>query len=309
MGKATREAYGEALAKLIVEDEKIVVLDADLTKSTKTADAKKVCPERHFNMGIAEGNMMSVAAGIASSGYTVFASTFAMFATGRAWEQVRNSIAYPHLNVKVCGTHAGIAVGEDGVSHQAIEDISLMRTIPGMEVYSPCDGTQTKAVIEYVSKTKTPCYVRLGRSKVDDVYPEGTEFDFSKVRVVNQGKEVVVFATGLMVQEALKAAKLLKEEGIELTVVDVCTIKPLDKEGVLEELKKHEYIITAEEHNIIGGLGSAISEVSVQNLPKKITYIGIQDKFAESGPADQLMVKYNLDSNAIANKVKEVIGK
>lgn len=306
MGKATREAYGEALAKLIVEDEKIVVLDADLTKSTKTADAKKVCPERHFNMGIAEGNMISVAAGIASSGYTVFASTFAMFATGRAWEQVRNSVAYPHLNVKVCGTHAGIAVGEDGVSHQAIEDIATMRVIPGMEVYSPCDEAETKAVINYVAKTKNPCYVRLGRSKVDDVYSSDEVFDFSKIKVVTKGEDIAIFATGLMVQEALKASKVLEEEGIKVTVVDVCSIKPLDEAGVLEILKTHKHIITAEEHNIIGGLGSAISDVSVKACPKLITKIGIMDRYAESGPFEELLVKYKLNYEEIVRVVKSL---
>lgn len=307
MGKATREAYGEALARLIVEDEKIVVLDADLTKSTKTADAKKVCPERHFNMGIAEGNMMSVAAGIASSGYTVFASTFAMFATGRAWEQVRNSIAYPHLNVKVCGTHAGIAVGEDGVSHQAIEDIATMRVIPGMEVYSPCDEAETKAVINHVAKTKNPCYVRLGRSKVDDVYSSDEVFDFSKVKVVTKGEDFAIFATGLMVQEALKASKVLEEEGIKVTVVDVCSIKPLDEEGVEEILKTHKHIITAEEHNVIGGLGSAISDVSVKLCPRTITKIGVQDTFGESGAVNALLEKYKLTSTEVVNVVKSLI--
>lgn len=307
MGKATREAYGEALAKLIVEDEKIVVLDADLTGSTKTADAKKACPERHFNIGIAECNMTGIAAGFASSGYTVFASTFAMFAAGRAWEQVRNSIAYPNLNVKICGTHAGIAVGEDGVSHQAIEDIAIMRVIPGMEVYSPCDEAETKAVINHVAKTKNPCYVRLGRSKVDDVYSLDEEFDFTKVKVVTKGEKVAIFATGLMVQEAVKAAKALEEEGIKVTVVDVCCIKPIDEKGVLEILKSHDYIITAEEHNVIGGLGSTIAEVSVKSCPKNIKMIGIYDRYAESGPFNELLVKYELDANSIAKEVKELV--
>ena len=306
MGLATREAYGKALAKLIAENEKVVVLDADLTKSTKTADAQKACPERHFNLGIAEGNMMSVAAGMAASGYTVFDSTFSMFATGRAWEQIRNSIVYPHLNVKVCGTHAGISVGEDGVSHQAIEDISLMRTIPTMEVYCPCDAAETYAVIDYVSKTNKPCYVRLGRSSVDDVYDENTEFDFTKIKVVEQGEKIAVFATGLMVQEAVKAAKALKEEGINITVVDVCCIKPIDEAGVSEILKTHEHIITAEEHNVVGGLGSAISEVSVKNCPRFIKKIGVQDEFAESGPVNELLSKYKLTADEIIRVVKSL---
>ncbi len=307
MGLATREAYGKALAELIVKNEKIVVLDADLTKSTKTNDAQKVCPERHFNMGIAEANMMGVAAGFASSGYTVFASTFAMFATGRAWEQIRNSIAYPQLNVKICGTHAGIAVGEDGVSHQAIEDISLMRTIPQMEVYSPCDANETKAVIEYVSKTNKPCYVRLGRSSVDDVYDDNTKFDFSKIRILHEGKDVAVLATGLLVQEALKAKDVLKKEGINLTVVDVTCIKPLDEEGVVNVLRGHKHIITAEEHNIIGGLGSAVAEVSVKAYPTFIHRIGINDRFAESGPFTELLEKYNLTYKEIVRVVKSLL--
>ncbi len=306
MAIATREAYGEELAKLIVEDPKIVVLDADLTKSTMTIMAKKVCPERHFDMGIAEADMMGVAAGFATSGYTVFASSFAMFATGRAWEQVRNSIAYPHLNVKICGTHAGIAVGEDGVSHQAIEDIAIMRVIPGMEVYSPCDGAQTKAVIDHVSKTKNPTYVRLGRSKVEDVYQPDHKFDLSKVDIVHQGKDVAIFATGLMVQACLVALPQLQQAGIDPTIVNVCCIKPLDEKGVAEVLNSHSKIVTAEEHNIIGGLGSAISDVSVKYCPRFITKIGIQDRFAESGPFAKLLVKYHLDAQSIVDTVKKI---
>ncbi len=307
MGLATREAFGEELAKLIVENEKIVVLDADLTKSTKTADAKKVCPERHFNMGIAEGNMIGVAAGFAASGYTVFAASFAMFAAGRAFEQVRNSVGYPHLNVKVCGTHAGISVGEDGASHQAIEDIALMRAIPGMHVYSPSDASETKALIKYVSTIKDPCYIRLGRSKVEDVYASDATFDFNKISVLTKGADVAVFATGLMVQESLKAAKALEQEGIKITVVNVCSIKPLDEKGVEEILKTHKHIITAEEHNVIGGLGSAISDVSVKLCPRTITKIGVQDTFGESGAVNALLEKYKLTSTEVVNVVKSLI--
>ena len=307
MGLATREAFGEELAKLIVENEKIVVLDADLTKSTKTADAKKVCPERHFNMGIAEGNMIGVAAGFAASGYTVFAASFAMFAAGRAFEQVRNSVGYPHLNVKVCGTHAGISVGEDGASHQAIEDIALMRAIPGMHVYSPSDASETKALIKYVSTIKDPCYIRLGRSKVEDVYASDATFDFNKISVLTNGADVAVFATGLMVQESLKAAKSLEQEGIKITVVNVCSIKPLDEKGVEEILKTHKHIITAEEHNVIGGLGSAISDVSVKLCPRTITKIGVQDTFGESGAVNALLEKYKLTSTEVVNVVKSLI--
>ncbi|MEG0165625.1 transketolase family protein [Anaerorhabdus sp.] len=305
MAKATREAYGIALAKLIEENKKIIVLDADLTKSTKTADAKKACPERHFNMGIAEGNMMSTAAGIAASGFTVFASSFSIFSTGRAWEQVRNSIGYPHLNVKICGTHAGISVGEDGASHQALEDIALMRMIPGMSVYQPCDEQETYAIIDYVSKTTGPCYVRLGRGKVNDVYPEGTTFNIGKVSTVNKGEKVAILATGLLVQEALKAKEELVKEGINPTIVNVSCIKPLDEEGILEVLKNHDVIITAEEHSILGGLGGAIAELSVTKYPKKIIRIGTQDTFGESGPADQLLEKYGLTATNIIKVVKE----
>jgi len=307
MAKATRTAFGEALAELIVKDEKIVVFDADLTKSTKTILAKNVCPERNFNMGIAEADMMCTAAGFAASGYTAFAATFAMFATGRAWEQIRNSIAYPRLNVKICGTHSGIAVGEDGVSHQAIEDIALMRAIPKMEIYSPCDQYQTKEVIRYVAKTKTPAYVRLGRADVDDVYDADYKFDPSKIEVLNQGEKVAIFATGLMVQNALAAQKLLLAKGINLTVVNVCCIKPIDEKGVAEVLAKHDYIVTAEEHNVIGGLGSAIADVASQRCPKLITRIGLQDRFAESGQFKQLLHKYKLDAEAIADVVSNLV--
>lgn len=307
MGKATRTAYGETIAKLIVEDSNIVVLDADLTKSTKTALAAKACPERHFNMGIAEGNMMSTAAGFAASGYTVFASTFAMFASGRAWEQIRNSICYPNLNVKVCATHSGIAVGEDGVSHQAIEDIALMRAIPKMEVYSPCDARETAAVIEYVSKTKTPCYVRLGRADVADVYAEDHEFTIGKVDVLHQGQKVALIATGLMVQAALEAKELLKADHIDATIVNVSCLKPLDKAGILQVLQGHQHIFTVEEHNVIGGLGSAVAEVATSEHPCLIHRIGMQDQFAESAPFGQLLVKYGLNGPDIAEAVKKVL--
>lgn len=307
MAKATREAYGIALAKLIEENDKIIVLDADLTKSTKTADAKKACPERHFNMGIAEGNMMSTAAGIAASGYTVFASSFSIFSTGRAWEQVRNSIGYPHLNVKVCGTHAGISVGEDGASHQALEDIALMRVIPGMKVYQPCDEQETYAIINHVAKEVGPCYVRLGRGKVGDVYPEGTDFKIGKISTLNQGSKIAILATGLMVQEALKAKDELVKEGINPTVINISCIKPLDEEGILEVLKNHDVILTAEEHSIIGGLGGAISELASEKCPKKVVRIGTKDTFGESGTSDALLEKYGLTSTEVIKKVKENI--
>lgn len=296
---ATREAYGEELAELVKENSKVVVLDADLAGSTKTILAKKAVPERFFDMGIAEADMIGHAAGLAASGYIPFASSFSMFCTGRAWEQIRNSVAYPLLNVKIVGTHSGIAVGEDGVSHQAIEDIALMRAIPGMEVYVPCDGAETKAVIRHVAETKNPCYVRLGRSTVDDVYPADTKFDFSRIHVLNEGKNIAIFVCGLEVQEAMKALKRLQAEDINPTVIDVCTVKPLDETGVLEILKTHERIITAEEHNVTGGLGDAVSAVSVKSMPRMITKIGLQDRFAESGPFAELLKKYHLTEDAI----------
>lgn len=305
MGQATREAYGEKLAELVVKNDKIVVLDADLAGSTKTASAKKVCPERFFDLGIAEADMVGHAAGFAASGFVPFCSSFSMFCTGRAWEQVRNSVAYPHLNVKIVGTHSGITVGEDGVSHQAIEDIALTRVIPGLEVYVPCDGAETKAIIEYVAGTNNPCYVRLGRSGVDDVYAADHKFDFTKISTLREGKKVAVFACGIMVQSCLKAAEILAKEGIELTVVDVCAIKPCDEAGIVEVLKNHEQIFTAEEHNVVGGLGGLISEIAGEKCPRPIHKMGIKDCYAESAPASELLVKYGLDAEGIAKEIKE----
>lgn len=303
MGKATRDAYGQELAELVKENKKIVVLDADLAGSTRTIEAKKVAPERFFDMGIAEADMIGHAAGFAASGYIPFASSFAMFCTGRAWEQIRNSVAYPHLNVKIVGTHSGITVGEDGASHQAIEDIAIMRAIPGMEVYVPCDANETKALIRYVSSTERPCYVRLGRSAVDDVYDANTIFDFPRIRIVNRGEKVAIFATGIEVQEALKAVKDLQSYGINPTVVDVCSIKPLDEAGVVNILKTHDKIITVEEHNVIGGLGDAISSVSTKIEPKLITKLGMPDCFGESGKPNELLVKYRLTYETICEAV------
>ena len=301
MAQETRNAYGEKLAELIQTNENIVVLDADLTKSTKTIDAKKVCPERHFNAGIAEANMMGMAAGLAASGKTVFASSFAVFAAGRAFEIIRNSICYPNLNVKVCATHAGLSVGEDGASHQAIEDVGIMRTLPNMKVFVPCDQFETKAVIEYVSKLNGPCYVRLGRGKVEDVYNENTKFDFSKVDVLRKGKDIVLFAMGLMVQEALKAA-----EEIDATVVNVSSLKPVDEKSILELFKTHSKAYACEEHNIIGGLYSALAEVKAKSdVTTPLIPIGINDTFGESGKAKDVLEKYGLT----AKHILEVVNK
>ena len=307
MGIATREAYGKALAELIKENERVVVLDADLTKSTKTSEAKKACPERHFNMGIAEGNMMSVAAGLAASGQIVYASSFAMFAAGRAYEQIRNSIGYPHLNVKICATHAGITVGEDGASHQAIEDLALMRVIPGMKVFQPCDAKETREIIKAIAEVEGPCYVRLGRSGVDDVNDENYQFELGKGVVLHEGKDVAIIATGMMVQEALKAKEELKEAGIEPTIVNIHTIKPIDEELIEKLAKTHKVLITCEEHSVIGGLGGAVAEVTARTCPARIEMIGVQDTFGESGTPQALLEKYGLNAKAIAEKVKEVL--
>ena len=300
MAQETRNAYGEKLAELIKQNKDVVVLDADLTKSTKTNLAKEACPERHFNAGIAECNMMGMAAGLAKSGKIAFASSFAIFLAGRAFEIIRNSICYPNLNVKVCATHAGLTVGEDGASHQAIEDIAIMRALPNMKVYVPCDQYETKALLDYVLKEKGPCYIRMGRGKVDDVYNENTKFDFSKISILRKGKDIVLFATGLMVQEALKAA-----EEVDATVVNVCSIKPIDKEGILSMLSSHKKAYALEEHNIIGGLFSAISEVKAQSdITTPLYPIGVNDVFGQSGKASDVLDKYGLTSKHIVEKIK-----
>ncbi|MBQ1508154.1 MAG: transketolase family protein [Erysipelotrichaceae bacterium] len=309
MAEETRNAYGKKLAELIVKDPNIVVFDADLTKSTKTAVAKKACPERHFNAGIAEANMMGMAAGMAASGKTVFASSFAIFAAGRAFEIIRNSICYPKLNVKVCATHAGLAVGEDGASHQAIEDVALMRALPNMQVFVPCDQYETEAVIEHVAKIDGPCYVRMGRGKVDDVFTPDTVFDFTKVNVLRKGSKVVLFAMGLMVQEALKAADTLKEKGIDATVVNVSCLKPLDEAGILELLKEHEYAFTLEEHTIIGGLYSAVCEVKGRtSITTPVTPVAVYDVFGESGKMKDVLKKYGMSAENVVAVVEKTLG-
>lgn len=302
---ATRNAYGKALAQLIQENDRIVVFDADLAGSTKTSEAKKVCPERHFDMGIAEANMMDVAAGFAASGKIAFASTFAMFASGRAYEQIRNTIGYPHLNVKVCATHAGLSVGEDGASHQCIEDLALMRAIPGMTVVQPCDGTETMQAIRAVAEMEGPCYVRLGRSEVEDVFDENYHFTLGKGVTIRKGSKVAIIATGLMVQEALKACDMVD---IDPTVINIHTIKPIDEELIVETAKTHDIIITAEEHSIIGGLGSAVCDVLAdKGLGCRVYKVGVKDTFGESGKPSELLRKYEIDAKAIADKINEVL--
>ena len=306
---ATREAYGKALAELVKEHENILVLDADLSKSTKTSMAQDVAPERHFNMGIAEGNMMSVAAGMAAQGDVVFASSFAMFATGRAFEQIRNSIAYPNLNVKICGTHSGITVGEDGASHQAVEDIAIMRAIPNMRVFQPCDDRETMAVIKAVYDLQGPCYVRLGRLAVEDVYTDETfNFELGKGNVIKEGKDVVILASGYMVQQTVGALEGLAAKGIEPTLIDIHSIKPLDEELILEKCKDAKLVVTCEEHTVIGGLGSAVSELLSTKMPRKMLMIGLNDTFGESGTPVALMEAYGLNSKAIVEKVSKALG-
>lgn len=305
---ATRQAYGNALKELAVTNKNVVVLDADLSKSTMTANFKEVAPERFINMGIAEGNMMSVAAGLASCGKVVFASTFAIFAAGRAFEQIRNSIAYPHLNVKVCATHAGLTVGEDGASHQAVEDLALMRSIPGMTVISPSDGIEAEAAIKAVSEFNGPCYVRLGRMPVNTVNDfEGYKFEIGKGVQLKEGKDATIVANGIMVDAALEAKEILLGEGIDVSVINIHTLKPIDEEIIVKAAKETGAIVTAEEHNIIGGLGSAVSEVVSENYPVPVLKVGIKDVFGESGKPADLLEKYGLTANEIVKTVKKAM--
>ena len=305
---ATREAYGKALAALANTNENVVVLDADLSKSTKTADFKVVAPERFFNMGIAEGNMMGVAAGLSTCGKVPFVSTFAMFAAGRAFEQIRNSICYPKLNVKVCATHAGLTVGEDGASHQAIEDISLMRSVPNMVVINPADDIETEAAIKAVAEMEGPCYVRLGRMAVSRVNDE-TNYNFviGKGITLAEGNDVAIIATGIMVEAALEAKEELAKEGINARVINIHTIKPIDEELIIKAAKETGVIVTAEEHSIIGGLGSAVAEVVSENCPVPVLRVGVKDTFGESGKPNELLEKYGLTSKDIVNKVKKAL--
>lgn len=301
---ATREAYGKTLAQLGLEKENIIVLDADLSKSTKTADFKKVAPERFINMGIAECNMMAVAAGISTCDKVVFASTFAIFAAGRAFEQIRNSICYPKLNVKVCATHAGITVGEDGASHQSVEDISLMRSIPNMTVICPSDAVETDAAIRAVAAMKGPCFVRLGRSAVPVINdnPE-YKFEIGKGVTLREGKDATIVATGIMVDAALEAFNILVEKGIKVRVVNIHTIKPIDTEILVNAARQTGLIVTAEEHSIIGGLGSAVCEVVSERHPVPVIRVGIKDTFGESGKPAELLKAYGLTADDIVNAV------
>jgi transketolase len=305
---ATREAYGKALAELGKINEQVVVLDADLSKSTKTADFKAVFPERFLNMGIAEGNMMGVAAGLSTCNKIPFVSTFAMFAAGRAFEQIRNSICYPNLNVKICATHAGLTVGEDGASHQAIEDLSLMRSIPNMTVINPSDDIETEAAIKAIAEYVGPCYVRLGRMAVATVNDNAEyKFEIGKGVKLAEGSSATIIATGIMVEKALEAKEILKPLGIEVAVINIHTLKPIDKEIIINAAKSTGAIVTAEEHNIIGGLGSAVCEVLSESFPVPVIRVGVKDTFGESGKPDELLKAYGLTAEDIADAVKRVI--
>ncbi len=301
---ATRDAYGKALVELGEKDEKVIVLDADLAAATKTGAFKKAFPERFFDTGIAESNMMGIAAGLATTGYTVFASSFAMFAAGRAFEQVRNTIGYPHLNVKIGATHAGISVGEDGASHQCCEDIALMRTIPGMVIINPADDIEARAAVLAAAKYEGPVYMRFGRLAVPRIFDENYKFEIGKAATLKEGTDVTVIATGLLVAEAVEAAKILESEGISVNLINMATIKPLDKEAVIAAAKKTGCIVTAEEHNIIGGLGSAVSEAVCEEYPVPVVKLGVEDTFGKSGPAVELLHLFGLDAEHIVEKAK-----
>jgi len=303
--KATRDAYGEALAELGKINDKIVVLDADLSKSTKTVTFQKVFPERHINVGIAEADLIGTAAGLSTAGMIPFASTFAMFAAGRAFEQIRNTIAYPRLNVKIAPTHAGISVGEDGGSHQSVEDMALMRAIPGIVVLSPADATETRKMVFAAAEYEGPVYLRMGRLDTEVLFDDATyEFKIGKINTLKEGTDLTIAATGILVEEAIKAAEILQAEGINARVLNVGTIKPLDEETILKAAKETKFIITAEEHSVIGGLGSAISDYLSEVYPTKVKKLGIYDKFGQSGTGNELLIKYELTAEKIVSIAK-----
>lgn len=306
---ATRQAYGEVLAALGAEDPNIVVLDADLSGSTMTKLFAKEFPQRFFNVGIAEQNMYGIASGMAVCGKTVFASTFAMFAAGRAFEIIRNSIGYPHTNVKICATHAGVTVGEDGASHQCIEDLALMRTIPGMTVLNPADGVSAKALIRQAAEIKGPVYVRLGRAAVPLLYGEDGELKIGRASCLREGRDYTIIATGILVNEALEASKILSSQGIEVRILDMHTIKPIDKEAVLRAARETKGIVTAEEHTVLGGLGSAVAEVTAESCPVPMAFVGVKDRFGQSGKPAELMKAYGLTAGDIVQAVNRLAGR
>lgn len=307
MGKATREAYGNALAAVGAKNKNIVVLDADLSKSTKTNVFKEQFPDRFFNVGIAEQNLISVGAGLAAADKIPFVSSFAMFATGRAFEQIRNAVCYPKLNVKVCATHAGITVGEDGATHQSLEDIACMRVLPNMTVVVPADEAETTSVIEWAANYQGPVYVRLGRAGVDDTTPAGYQFVPGKSQTLVEGSDLTITACGALVGPAVEGAKELAQAGISARVINMASIKPIDKDAIVKAAQETGAILTAEEHNVVGGLGSAVAEVVVQEAPVPMAFVGVQDSFGESGTPKELMAKYGLTAKDIVAAAKNLV--
>lgn len=303
---ATREAYGKALVEFGA-NENIIVMDADLSKSTKTDGFKKTYPERFINTGIAEGNMMSTAAGLSTCGKIVFASSFAMFAAGRAFEQIRNSIGYPHLNVKIGATHAGISVGEDGATHQCLEDMGIMRTIPGMVILNPADATESRLAVKAAIEYQGPVYLRFGRLAVPVIFDDNYQFEIGKGVMLEDGTDVTLIGTGLMVPATLEAKKILAEQGISARVINMATIKPIDRDIIVKAAKETGAIVTAEEHNVMGGLGSAVAEVLCETLPTPMLRVGTQDVFGRSGKPNPLLEAYGLDAKTIVDKAKAVV--
>jgi len=300
--KATRDSYGEALVELGKENEKVVVLDADVSTATKTIKFAKEFPKRFFDIGIAEADMIGTSAGMATCGKIPYASTFAVFATGRAYDQIRSSVCYPNLNVKICATHAGVTVGADGATHQMLEDLSLMRVLPNMKVFCPSDDAQTKWIIKEISKIEGPCYVRLCRLATPKIYNDNEKFEIGKMIQLGDGTSATIFATGVTVSEALKAQKVLKENGIDIRVIDVHTIKPLDEDMILKCAKETERLISIEDHSVLGGLGSSIAEVLTEKYPTTLERMGVNDKFGKSGTAEELLNYFGIDAKAIIAK-------
>ena len=303
--KATRESYGEALKEIGKENKNIVVLDSDLAGATKSNIFKKEFPERFFDMGISEQDMIGTAAGMAACGKIPFASTFAVFAAGRAYDQIRNSVCYPNLNVKVCGSHAGITVGEDGATHQMLEDINIMKALPNMKVYCPSDGVQTKWIVKHVSEEEGPCYIRTCRLATNLIYDDNYAFDSNKMIVHGDGTDATIFATGVTVSESLKAQENLAKEGVNVRVVDVFCLKPIDEDTIIKCAKETKRLISVEDHNIIGGLGSIIADVLTDKYPTNLTKMGIKDTFGESGKAALLLEKYGIDAKGITEELKK----
>ena len=307
--KATRQSYGEALLKLGKSNKNVVVLDADLAGATKSGIFQKEFPNRFFDMGIAEQNMMATAAGMATCGKIPFASTFAVFATGRAYDQIRNSICYPNLNVKICGSHAGVTVGEDGATHQMLEDINIMKCLPNMKVICPSDDVQTKWAVKEMAEINGPCYIRTCRLASNIIYDENQEFELGKAVQFGDGTDATVFATGICVSEVLKAMDILKEKNINIRVIDMFSLKPIDRDIIIKSAKETKNLISVEDHSVIGGLGSIIADVLSEEYPSKLVKMGVKDRFGESGKATVLMEKFEINSTAIVKQVEELMEK